>query len=511
MAESRKKATLKCALSRVLRLSLLLVPFAAALPSQAQPSVRAMLSRTDIFIGDTVTLTVTARFTAPIAIRRIGLEALGEEEPALEVRDTSYSATEEKSGLLITEARARLSSLDSGYYFIPPIPVVYEQNGRQDTAFTNELALNVKEFPLGIDSLKLQPIKGIIEEPANFRDRLPYLIALLLLIGLAILLYFVVRWKPTPLPPPPARKVGPHELAMEQLDALERQKLWQQGQVKQYHSELTRILREYLERRYDIKALEQATEEILRELKGIGLDVALKGQLQQLLRTVDLVKFAKANPPASFHAAAMENVRGFVSQTRDETMVIELPLMPELTPAEIARRGVVIDESSLVLRDPMGYPLEIAGFWRRFFARLIDIHLLPAVYFSIPYFVVSNWMGENSHRAVWFLLFFLLFSIVFFWACFALMEHRLGGTPGKLLLGIRVVGIQGAYPSLGKATLRFVGKMISESIFLLGYVPFFFDKERRQTLHDRMADTFVIKKHSRPLKGSRLLDDGLET
>ncbi|MCB0562159.1 MAG: hypothetical protein KDD09_24570 [Phaeodactylibacter sp.] len=323
MTKSRKTANLRRTANRLLWLSLLLCGF--MLPAWAQPSVGAALSQSEILIGDQVTLTITASYSPPVEVKSIGFEVLNQ-EPKLEVISARRFEKEGENGLRIAEVEIKLTSFDSGYYLIPPIPIAYEQNGQQATIRTNGLALSVNTIPVSPDAKQIQPIKGIIEEPVNFRDVLPYLIGAVLLFALVggLLFYFLRRKRPEP-PPPPPRKVLAHILALEQLEALGQQKLWQQGQVKRYHSELTHILRAYLERRYGIKAMERTTEEILRELEQAGMEATYRSQLQQLLRTVDLVKFAKAEPPPTFHAEAMEKVSGFVEQTKDEALEVELP------------------------------------------------------------------------------------------------------------------------------------------------------------------------------------------
>ena len=320
---SWKKAICRLAMNRLLWLFLLLGVFRA--PALAQPSVGAALSQNEILIGDQVTLTVVASYGPPVEVKGIGYDVLNR-EPRLEVLRAERFEKEGENGVRITEVEITLTCFDSGYYFIPPIPIAYEQKGRPDTIRTNELALKVNTLPVATDSMQIQPIKGIIEEPVNLRDFLPYLIGLIALILLVALFFYFRRRKQPPPPPPPPRKVPAHELALEQLDALARRKLWQQGAIKEYHSELTRILREYLEQRYDIIALERTTGEIIEQLRPkLGMDETTKAQLRELLQTVDLVKFAKAQPPATFHGQAMDSVVEFVKRTRREELLVEAP------------------------------------------------------------------------------------------------------------------------------------------------------------------------------------------
>ena len=99
------------------------------------------------------------------------------------------------------------------------------------------------------------------------------------------------------------------------MDRLEEKKLWQKGEVKEHYSILTAILREYLERRYGIKALEQTSDEILQQLSLQNLSPELLTDTEQLLSVADLIKFAKADPGVNLHEAAIERVRRFVKET----------------------------------------------------------------------------------------------------------------------------------------------------------------------------------------------------
>lgn len=110
--------------------------------------------------------------------------------------------------------------------------------------------------------------------------------------------------------------VPSHELALQQLKALENKQLWQKGEVKAYHSELTRIIRAYLENRYGIQALEMTTEQILAQLNTLDFDADWNDRLREMLQAADLVKFAKAEPPSVFHERMMDYAVSFVEATK---------------------------------------------------------------------------------------------------------------------------------------------------------------------------------------------------
>jgi len=138
------------------------------------------------------------------------------------------------------------------------------------------------------------------------------------------------------------------------------------------------------------------------------------------------------------------------------------------------------------------------GFWARLAAKLIDgvlligIGLLLAeavatIFYegSIP--VPPDWRGFlraqgmmtllNAGVAIWFSLYFI---------------RRFEATPGKRMLGLRVVGADGARVGAGRIVLRYFGEQLSTLLFLSGYVMAAFDDEKR-TLHDYLCDTRVVK------------------
>ena len=100
---------------------------------------------------------------------------------------------------------------------------------------------------------------------------------------------------------------------------MEDEKYWQQGEVKKYYSELTNIVREYLEGRYDILALESTTDEILKDLQDLKeeeFEVELWSKLKDMLQTGDLVKFAKAKPNIEKHSQYLKDAKEMVRTTK---------------------------------------------------------------------------------------------------------------------------------------------------------------------------------------------------
>jgi hypothetical protein len=213
-----------------------------------------------------------------------------------------------------------LITFDSAQLWLPPLAISLPDG---NAVQTNPLELNVLPTPATDELTDLHDIKDIQREPANWRDfllPLGIIAAGALLLALAVW-WFLLRKKKSGLLAERALRLPPHELALRQLAELEGRQFWQQGQIKPYYSELTRIVREYLEYRYQIPALESASDDILRLLAGTDMPELLHGPLADLLRWADLAKFAKTAPPEHFHAQALREARRLVEQTRP----VELP------------------------------------------------------------------------------------------------------------------------------------------------------------------------------------------
>jgi len=98
---------------------------------------------------------------------------------------------------------------------------------------------------------------------------------------------------------------------------LKEKKVWQKGKIKLYHSELTFIIRKYIERRYQTPAMEQTSNEIIEALVKNGFNNNTQlGQLKMLLFSADMVKFAKAKPLPDENETALLNAYIFVNETK---------------------------------------------------------------------------------------------------------------------------------------------------------------------------------------------------
>lgn len=146
-----------------------------------------------------------------------------------------------------------------------------------------------------------------------------------------------------------------------------------------------------------------------------------------------------------------------------------------------------------------------AGFWRRFIAYMIDGFIIGIIFFvlaviaGIAFFAGIMSGGNNAWIAgmndpeqmlsltLWFWIFTTLINIAYF----TYFHGATGRTPGKTLLGVQVVSVEGRPISFGTAFLRSVGYMVSSFFFCLGFIWIGFDK-KKQGWHDKIAGTVVI-------------------
>jgi len=171
--------------------------------------------------------------------------------------------------------------------------------------------------------VNLEDIKDI-RPPVYFsRDYffLLFIAAIVVLIGVGLLIsYFLKKRTGKKQDPPPLSPRPAHEIAYEALSALKAKDLPRLGRIKKYYSELSDIVRQYLEDRFSINAPEMTTEEFLYSLRESNdLAGAHKNLLKLFLSHCDLVKFAKYGPTQR----EMDNSFAAAQRLVDETKLVE--------------------------------------------------------------------------------------------------------------------------------------------------------------------------------------------
>jgi hypothetical protein len=220
-----------------------------------------------------------------------------------------------------------ITAFDSGLLYIPPLSFLYKTDGFSDSI--NSSANYLEVFPVKIDTTgTIRDIKGLYRAPYSLGELYPYILALIFagLLVWFIIYYLEKKKKDEPILRRTRSPEMPHIIALRELDKLKAEKLWQQNKFKLYFTRLTEIIRMYIERRFDIMAMEETTNEILNEFRDRGIENINYDILEQLLNLADLVKFARAEPLPDENITHMENAYTFVKNTKyqpDEQAVIE--------------------------------------------------------------------------------------------------------------------------------------------------------------------------------------------
>lgn len=299
--------------------ALLLVMVLFREPIYAQKAVASM-DTTSIRIGEQVQLKLNV--TLPASALVLWPAFTDSTFAPIEILATSKVDTIETSrnSYLQYKQLLTITAFDSGYHTIPPIPVHYQMKGdtQRFVAITDSLMLHVRTVE--VDTTRaIRDIKANMEAPITLAELWP-VFAGIAIIGLIAGFIWYYLWRRKMKKPlfPIIRKVQlpPWQIALTALDDIESRKLWQNGKYKEYYTELTDVLREYLERQFRIPAMEMISTEIMESLQKNDKLKMFQDKIWQVLQIADLVKFAKELPLASENMQSMEITRAFIRETK---------------------------------------------------------------------------------------------------------------------------------------------------------------------------------------------------
>ena len=253
--------------------------------------VSVAIDTTNIRIGEQFLFKIVIKDTANVIFPE-KLENLNKLEVVKDIKIDTF-----KNSLI---KKYLMTGFDSGAFYIPTQQIFIKNRAY----LSDSVLINVATVLVDTTKQKMFPIKSIQTEPLVYDDFKPYLIWVflaLLLIGLLIY-YFKTRKKPEIKEIDTVNTLPPFEEALEKLQELDNKLLWQNNEIKKYYSELTEIIRVFIEKELEIPALEITTFELVSLLsdyntpKNINITKETVRKLDALLQEADLVKFAKSTP-----------------------------------------------------------------------------------------------------------------------------------------------------------------------------------------------------------------------
>ncbi len=212
-----------------------------------------------------------------------------------------------------------IQSFDSGVYTLPP--VVYISS--TDTLLSKQVTLKVNP----VDVSGKEDINGMaetIDVKSKWYDWLPDFLTdywLWIVLGLIVvaggICAYLIATRKVDIPLIPKKKpIPPYELAVSRLKTLKAENLCEKGEEKEYYTRLTDILREYIDERFGINAMEMTSTQILSRLSDNPVTRPSNQLMRQILEVADFVKFAKVRPLPDDNIKSYNSAMEFVENTK---------------------------------------------------------------------------------------------------------------------------------------------------------------------------------------------------
>jgi hypothetical protein len=315
-------------LKSVRRYIFLAVVFAATTAfCQGQVSIESRVDRAKIYIGDVVKYTVVLTHDADVKLER---PSPGKNLGQFEIREYSVQEPKKVGNQVVSQTDYFISTFDVGDFEIPSLLIFYRL--AQDTTLRQ----------LRTEVIKIQVVSLNPNEKGDIRDIKPPMtpprdvVRIILMVCVALIVlalcglgywYYQRRKRGESILPVREKPKRPaHELALEALADLAQSDLLATGQVKIFYIRVSEILRQYVEGRYFIDAMEMTTLQLVSRMKTDQVPQEHISALQAILQLSDLVKFAKFVPPEELQRQAVPQAIAFVDRTK--LILVEATVTP---------------------------------------------------------------------------------------------------------------------------------------------------------------------------------------
>ena len=233
----------------------------------------------------------------------------------------------EENGVAQENFELVVTAFSVGDLKIPSIPIFYRSSsGETGSVLTPPIAVKIVSVIStggGKDSVKdIRPIKNVI-------SLAPHLLRSIVLGGLAFILSvilavrIILRRKKRKSPEDPEAHLAAHRRAELELERLQKKELLLSGKIKEHYSELSAILKRYLDRRYKLLTSDLTTAEVGALLKRNNFESSVCAKVMEILEASDLVKFANWNPPRALGDQLAQHFLNLVEETRQEENPVE--------------------------------------------------------------------------------------------------------------------------------------------------------------------------------------------
>jgi hypothetical protein len=280
-----------------------------------QVQVHTQSDRSSYAIGDYIRIEISLSGPAN------GVYGFPEEAgiSAYDIISSTPIDTQRSAQTITLTKRIIYSIYEAGNVYFPQVTIPYRlpNDTTQYAAIADSIPLQITAIEVDTTQA-IKPIKTVLDVELKSRiSTLWFIILHLIIIVGFIIWFFFIRKKEIHAPKQVAPKLSLYERTLVKLHGLEEKQLWQKGQLKWYYSELTDILRGYLEERYGMHAQESTSDEIIEQLQRNRETSADASNIAYVLQLADMAKFAKSQPLPDENTRAFQLVHAFVEHTKE--------------------------------------------------------------------------------------------------------------------------------------------------------------------------------------------------
>ncbi len=292
--------------------------FFTAIQAYAIPEISVETEPQEITVGDPVELTIRVKTEEYKQVVLPSPENLAPFE-VLKV-DTLKGAKDEIA------VKYTITHFEAGEQELMDIPVLFLKESSTDSAMLSAGSVMVHSVLQAEDSTaQIRDIHPPVKMGWLISDIMPFVwIGLGIIVAVGIALYVYNRWfgGAKVIEELVAVKPPPYDTAMRDLEELRLKKLWQQGLLIQYYSELTEIIKHYIGGRFEFDAPEMTTDELMYEKEKWAASEENLNYIRQIITCADLVKFASYTPERTAHEANLKAGFEYVTSTKPQPATI---------------------------------------------------------------------------------------------------------------------------------------------------------------------------------------------
>lgn len=272
-----------------------------AVAQEEMPAAHTYLNRNQVLLGEEVKMSLEVKTAVGLPVSK--WPELPDSIHQLEILSKSSIDTTIDGDKVTYRQIYTITGFNPGTWIIPPLAVVVNNK----RLHSDSLSLTIVPVPLTDSSY--HDVRELIEVSDTGMPWWYWVAGIMTILALMVLIGLRIKSRANKrVPVKPASTASPFQEAMKALEYLEKARLANNEEKKEYYSQLTRIFKEFMEKTYKKKMMQKTTPEILVEIKSL-LDKDLFHEVSEILREADTVKFARYQPNQDRLPASLNVIR----------------------------------------------------------------------------------------------------------------------------------------------------------------------------------------------------------